>query len=318
MKVVAENRMKGMIMAIIGAGLWGVSGTVAQQLFQQLNISTEWLVTVRLLISGIILLLLSSCSPNRDQIFGIWKHKSESIKILLFGILGMLGVQYTYFASINVGNAAVATLLQYLAPIFITLYLIIKCKNIPTKIDAVSIFLALLGTFLLLTNGSTDNLTVPMSAIIWGVLSGLSLAFYTLYSKGLLQKWASSIVVGWGMIIGGIGLILLHYISTKEMIVLTRIDNLTLEAFLLIGFVVIFGTLIAFYLYLESIRYITPKETSLLGCTEPLAAIITSVLFLQVPFGFFQSVGTLSVLIMVFLLSQKPSSSEKPSTIIEG
>src|SRR5690349_18604651 len=103
--------MKGMIMAIIGAGLWGVSGTVAQQLFQQLNISTEWLVTVRLLISGIILLLLSSCSPNRDQIFGIWKHKSESIKILLFGILGMLGVQYTYFASINEGNAAVATLL---------------------------------------------------------------------------------------------------------------------------------------------------------------------------------------------------------------
>lgn len=318
MKVVAGNRMKGMIMVITGAGLWGVSGTVAQQLFQQLNISTEWLVTVRLLISGIILLLLSSCSPNRYQIFSIWKHKSESIKILLFGILGMLGVQYTYFASINEGNAAVATLLQYLAPIFITLYLIIKCKNIPTKIDAVSIFLALLGTFLLLTNGSTDNLTVPMPAIIWGVLSGLSLAFYTLYSKGLLQKWASSIVVGWGMIIGGIGLILLHFISTKEMILLTRIDNLTLESFLLIGFVVIFGTLIAFYLYLESIRYITPKETSLLGCTEPLAAIITSVLFLQVPFGFFQSVGTLSVLIMVFLLSQKPSSSEKPSTIIEG
>ncbi|MBM7111275.1 putative inner membrane transporter YicL [Brevibacillus laterosporus] len=318
MKVVARNRMKGMIMVVTGAGLWGISGTVAQQLFQQVNISTEWLVTVRLLISGMILLLLSSCSPNRYQIFGIWKHKNESIKILLFGVLGMLGVQYTYFASINEGNAAVATLLQYLAPIFITFYLIIKCKNIPTKKDAVSILLALLGTFLLLTNGSTDNLTVSKPAIIWGILSGLSLAFYTLYSKGLLEKWASSIVVGWGMIIGGIGLTILHFISTKKFVLLARIENVTLEAFLLIGFVVIFGTLIAFYLYLESIRYITPKETSLLGCTEPLAAIITSVLFLHVPFGFFQSVGTLSVLIMVFLLSQKPSPSEKQSNIIDS
>ncbi|QOT01333.1 EamA family transporter [Brevibacterium sp. JNUCC-42] len=312
------NRFKGMVMVITGAGLWGISGTAAQQLFQQVNISTEWLVTIRLLISGMILLLLSSFSPKRYQIFGIWKDKKESVKIILFGIVGMLGVQYTYFASINAGNAAVATLLQYLAPIFITFYLIIKCKKFPTKIDTISIFLALLGTFLLLTNGSTENLTVSKPAIIWGILSGLTLAFYTLYSKGLLDKWASSIVVGWGMIIGGIGLTLLNFISTRKIIFLSRIENITLETFLLIGFVVIFGTLIAFYLYLESIRYITPKETSLLGCTEPLAAIISSVLLLHVPFGIFQSVGTLSVLVMVFLLSQKPSTSGKNSNVIDS
>ncbi|RAP29211.1 hypothetical protein C2W64_04158 [Brevibacillus laterosporus] len=318
MKEIDGNRFKGMVMVITGAGLWGISGTVAQQLFQQVNISTEWLVTIRLLISGMILLLLSSFSPKRYQIFGIWKDKKESVKIILFGIVGMLGVQYTYFASINAGNAAVATLLQYLAPIFITFYLIMKCKTFPTKIDTISIFLALLGTFLLLTNGSTDNLTVSKPAIIWGILSGLTLAFYTLYSKGLLDKWASSIVVGWGMIIGGIGLTLLSFISTRKIIFLSRIENLTLETFLLIAFVVIFGTLIAFYLYLESIRYITPKETSLLGCTEPLAAIISSVLLLHVPFGIFQSVGTLSVLVMVFLLSQKPSTSGKNSNVIDS
>ena len=35
-----------------------------------------------------------------------------------------------------------------------------------------------------------------------------------------------------------------------------------------------------FYLYLDSIRYLTPK-TTLFGCTEPLAAIISSVLILR-------------------------------------
>lgn len=182
----------------------GLIRTVAQQLFQYENVSTEWLVTIRLLISGAILLIMSSFGANKKEIFGIWKQKSDANKIILFGLLGMLAVQYTYFASIKEGNAAVATLLQYLAPIFITVYLLFKWSVRPSKIDYISITLSLVGTFLLLTNGSVHNLAVSTPAIIWGVLSGLSLAFYSLYSKELLEKWSSSVIVGWGMIIGGL------------------------------------------------------------------------------------------------------------------
>lgn len=198
-----SNRLKGIIMVIIGACLWGLSGTAAQQLFQYDNVSTEWLVTIRLLISGIILLIISSFGTRKKEIFGIWKQKSDAIKMILFGLFGMLAVQYTYFASIKEGNAAVATLLQYLAPIFITVYLLFKWNVRPSKIDFISITLSLVGTFLLLTNGSVHNLAVSTPAIIWGILSGLSLAFYSLYSKELLEKWSSSVIVGWGMIIGG-------------------------------------------------------------------------------------------------------------------
>ena len=58
------------------------------------------------------------------------------------------------------------------------------------------------------------------------------------------------------------------------------------------------------YLYLDSIRYLTPKETTLFGCTEPLAAIISSVLILHVPFQSFQLLGALCVIVMVLILSQ--------------
>lgn len=162
-----KGRLKGIIMVITGASLWGLSGTAAQQLFQQENVSTEWLVTVRLLISGSILLLFSSFGSKKSEVFGIWKQKSDANKMILFGLLGMLGVQYTYFASIDAGNAAVATLLQYLAPIFITIFLIFKWNIRPTKIDSISIALSLVGTFFLLTNGSIHNLAVSTPAVIW-------------------------------------------------------------------------------------------------------------------------------------------------------
>ncbi|EEL51301.1 EamA family transporter [Bacillus cereus] len=304
-------------MVITGASLWGLSGTAAQQLFQQEHVSTEWLVTIRLLISGSILLLFSSFGSKKSEVLGIWKQKKDANKLVLFGLLGMLAVQYTYFASIKEGNAAVATLLQYLAPIFITVYLIFKWNIRPTKIDFISIALSLIGTFFLLTNGSIDNLAVSTPAIIWGILSGLSLAFYSLYSKELLEKWSSSVIVGWGMIIGGVGVTILYFFSTNEFILLSGMKYLQLNNLFLIAFVVIFGTLIAFYLYLDSIRYLTPKETTLFGCTEPLAAIISSILILHVPFQSFQLLGALCVIVMVLVLSQKPDEGKPKLRLVE-
>ena len=46
----------------------GLVGTAAQQLFQYDNISTEWLVTIRLLISGVILLIISSFGTRKRNI----------------------------------------------------------------------------------------------------------------------------------------------------------------------------------------------------------------------------------------------------------
>ncbi|PFD95626.1 EamA family transporter [Bacillus cereus] len=315
MNINKKNRIKGMIMVVIGASLWGLSGTVAQQLFQKEGISTEWLVTIRLLLSGITLITISIFGQNKKEILGIWKNKTEAIKLVIFGTIGMLGVQYTYFASINEGNAAVATILQYLAPLFITIYLIMKYKSLPTKGEVLAITLAILGTFLLLTNGSINNLTVSIPAIIWGVLSGLSLAFYTLYSKGLLENWSSAVLVGWGMIIGGLGVTILQFATKREVVFLANIPNLDVYTLLLIAFVVIFGTLISFYLFLDSIRYISPKETTLLGCTEPLASILSSVIILHIPFLFFQIIGAICIIVVVIVLSKKPAETESDLAI---
>ncbi len=86
----------------------------------------------------------------------------------------MLLVQYAYMASINYGNAAIATLLQYIAPVYITLWFIIRKKETFKLFDVIAILLTLTGTFLLLANGSLDSLMVSSSSMIWGIISGLS------------------------------------------------------------------------------------------------------------------------------------------------
>lgn len=150
-----------------------------------------------------------------------------------------------------------------------------------------------------MTNGAANELTVSLVSVIWGVLSGVALAFYTLSSALLLKKWNSLIVVGWGMMIGGAAmcLILPSIFSTNIIF--------GMDTWLLILFVVVFGTLIAFLLFVESIRHLSPTESSLLSSVEPLSAVAASFVFLHVSFGEWQMVGALCIIGTVGMLSVK-------------
>lgn len=59
----------------------------------------------------------------------------------------------------------------------------------------------------------------------------------------------------------------------------------------------------AFYCYLESLKYLMPSESSILGCIEPLSATILSVLWLNVTFGLPELIGTICIITTVITLS---------------
>lgn len=303
------NRRKGLFLIIIGAIFWGVGGTVAKKLFQQYAIDVNWLVTTRLLIAGLLLLAVQFFRKDHSQILGIWKNRRTALQLIIFALVGMLGVQYTYMASIKHGNAAVATLLQYLAPVIIIVYLILSKQSVLTRKDLLTVSLALVGCFFLLTNGSFSQLSVPPLAIVWGILSGLALAFYTLYAVSLLKQYDSLVIVGWAMIIGGFALSFIHPPWQMDF------KRLTLEAYLYLVFIIIFGTMIAFWFYIESLQSLTPKESSLLGSIEPLAAVLTTVFWLKESFGIFQWLGTTCIVIMILLLALNKDASSKTSQL---
>lgn len=288
-------RIKGILLVIIGSMLWGVSGTVAQFLFQKKGFSPEWLVVIRLLASGAILLSYTFIK-GKDDIWQVWKSKSTSFSLIIFSVIGMLGVQYTYFAAIKHGNAATATILQYLSPVIITCYLIIKNKKIPSYHETLAILLAMFGTFLIITKGSLNTLSISNLALFWGISAALTSAFYTLYPRYLLATYGSAIVVGWGMLIGGIAFSFIHQPWNFS-------GHWTAASILAVLFVVIFGTLIAFYCYLDSLKYIKPTEASVLSSMEPLSAAFLSVLWLHVPLDIAQWFGTICIIITIIILS---------------
>ncbi|UPK42016.1 EamA family transporter [Paenibacillus pabuli] len=300
---IQRSRKSGIFFVLTGAISWGIGGTVSQKLFQQYGIEINWFVTIRLLIAGILLLAVQSFTTRRSQIFDVWKKKKTAFQLIIFGLFGMLAVQYTYMASIHHGNSAVATLLQYLSPVMIMVYMIWRKQAALTRKDMISAILAMSGCFLLLTNGSLSQLSVPLPAVLWGLLSGVAAAFYTLYAVKLIEKFDSLVVVGWAMIIGGAAMSIIHPPWKMDF------ASLRLETYGYLAFTIILGTMIAFWFYIESLKSLTAKETSLMGSAEPLAAVGTTVIWLHEPFGLFQWLGTACIIGLMLLLQ---SSHPKP------
>lgn len=288
------SRLTGIMLVLTAAIFWGVSGVVAQYLIER-GYSVEWLVSVRLLSSGFILLLYTRLK-TKINIWEIWQFRFDAIRLIIFSIFGMLAVQYTFFAAIQYSNAATATILQYLAPIIIALYITFKSRKLPTRNELFAIILAFIGTFLLVTKGSVGGLSISGWALFWGLGSAFALAFYTLNPNILLARWGSNLIVGWAMIVAGVSFSLYHPPWKFDAI-------LSVNIVVALGFIIIFGTVLAFNFYLLSLKFIRPSEASILASAEPLSAAFISVLWLGVAFGIAEWIGTSLIICTVVLLT---------------
>ncbi len=298
-----SDHFKGFLLALIASVLWGISGTFAQFLFQRRGINVEWLITTRMLIAGFMLLMIAAFNKNPD-LWKIWKIKRDAIQLLLYSITGILAVQYTYFAAIKHSNAATATVLQFAAPVLIAIYLAFKNHKFPKTFEFVAILLAVLGTFLLVTHGNIHSLSISGIAFFYGIASAFSFAIYTLQPIALLKKYSSTVIIGWGLFIGGVAF---SFIKAPWIVE----GDWDVYTFSYTSFIILFGTFAAFYFYLKAVKLIGGQKTSLLSSAEPLSATILAILWLNIPFETIDWIGSICIISTVFLLGKK----EKPFAV---
>ena len=298
-----KNDNTGMLSTFVGGTLWGINGVMGNYLFLNKNVTTPWLIPYRLILAGFLLLGYLYYKKG-SKIFDILKNPKDLLQIVLFGLIGMLGTQYTYFSAIQFSNAAIATVLTYFGPTLVLIYMCLREKRKPLKYEIVSICLSSFGVFLLATHGDITSLQISFKALAWGILSALSVVFYTVQPESLLKKYGASIVVAWGMMIGGIFIAFV----TKPWNINVTFDFIT---FLVLMLIIVFGTIIAFILYLTGVNIIGPTKASIIACIEPVAATICAILFLGVTFDFLDVIGFICIISTIFIVAYFDKKAKK-------
>ncbi len=210
----------------------------------------------------------------------------------------MLGAQYAFIETVHISNAVTATLFQFLGPVFITIYVAFEQRKFPASMQLLAIVTALTGTYFIITNGSIENIVLSKEAIIFGLLTAIGFAFYTLHPASLIKECGTTLVIGWGMLIGGIALLICnrsfgwHELS----------QTFTTKTFSMLILIIISGTL-SFLLYIGSLKYLAATETSILSSIEPLVAAIVSIAWLNESFGAYQLLGGVCIVLSVIFLT---------------
>ena len=298
-KICMETKIKlrGMTLASLASSLWAVSGISGEILFKKFNFSSDWLVSTRTLISGILLFLIV-IFIEKKSILRPLKNKIDCAGIILFGTAGMYLVQYTYFKTIELSNVSFATILQFTAPFFIFIYESIKNKKVPAVSTVILLFMTILGVVFIATKGNFSNLSVSLEALLLGVISAIMIAFYSTYPKKLLKKYGSITVVGWGMIVGSIISNVIHPIWKIE-------GDINTQSIIQVMIVVILGTSIAYLIYIASLNYISSSLAGILTAFEPVLAAILSVAIFGLKFSFIEIVGFVLVFVSIFILEKR-------------
>nr|WP_295258711.1 EamA family transporter [uncultured Blautia sp.] len=288
-----NNTIRGYMLAILGGVSWGISGVCSQYLFMKYEVSADWLTAVRMLLSGILLLMLA-LQREHMRVFKIWKERKDVVWLIAFGLAGLLLCQYTFLAAIKYSNSATATVLQSLNVVLMAIVMSVWNKKRMSKIQIAAIILAISGTYLIATKGNPMSIDISAKGLTFGILAAVGVVVYTLLSRPIIASWGNLTITGWGMLIGGMVL----FVVTRAWIFPTNLD---FPAWIIIAVIVIIGTAVGFSVFLESVKYIGPVKSTLLGCLEPASATILSALVLGTRFTVVELIGFVLVVGTVFL-----------------
>ncbi len=272
---------------------WASSGMAAQHFFTQCELSAMDLTVFRMTTTSLLMLALTVYRGRFRKNMAVMKREPRLwAELLFYGVVALMAMQYTYFQAIDLGNAAVVTVLQYTCPAMVICWLALSNRKWPDKGSVIAVILAITGTFFLATGGHVDKLSMTAECFYYTMASAVFYAIAAVYPKHLQRKMDNSFLLFWGMLIGGISASFLtddfNYFNFFHW-------NLAFDLF-----VIIFcGTAVAFVCYNAGLARLSADQASITTTVEPVASVILSYFIFGQTFGLAETLGIVMIVVAI-------------------
>jgi len=286
-----KNEIQGYAYILTGASLWGISSVVAKSLFN-IGLPPGELVLVRLTLAAFTLGLILAFFDRRS----LFISYKDLPYFIVFGCVGVSGMQFTYYYTISKINVGPAILLQYLQPVWVSIYAFLFQNEPVSRRKVTALCLALLGCYLLVGGYQTDLLKLNKVGILSGVIASFFFTFYALYGERGLKKYGPWTLIfygfGWGAI--------LYLILIPPIRVIA--GGHSLKVWIAFLYIAIFSTLLPFGFYFKGIERIRATRASITATWEPVIAGFTAYFILGEILHPLQVLGGVGVIAAVILL----------------
>lgn len=303
----------GVAMYLIAAFLFALNGVLAKA---ALNAGLDPVHLTELRNAGAMVVLLAFVTVrHRDR---LQITRAELPFLIAYGVIAFTLVQFLYFLTISRLPVGIGTLLAFLAPVVVALWLRFGRRQPVGNRIWVAIALTIAG--LAMVAQIWKGATLDALGVAAGLALALALAAYWLLGESGQERRDALSLTMWGFVFATVTWsVIAPWWSFPWEVLGYRTEPLVsgwpaLPVWSLMVWGVLLGTIAPFLLVLGSLRRVGAQRAGIVGTTEPLWAGLIALLLLGETITPVQGLGGLVVLagVVVAETSRQPAISVTP------
>lgn len=296
-----QRTYTGELMLISGALLFALNGAVAKVV---LNAGLPAMRMTEIRSMGAFAVLALYLLIRRRASLRVTRKQLPFL--VLYGIAGFAAVQVFYFFTIGRLPVGIGLLFEFTAAVWLVLYARFVRKEDVKRRFYFAVALSLIGLSLvanIFTGIKLDTLGVAA-----GIIASFSLALYYLLGQHGVSQRDSISLTTYGFLFATLFWFVVQPIWSFPWSIMSQslpiggaLSSVMAPGWMLIGYIVIFGTVAPFLLVITALNHTTPARAGMIGMLEPVSASVVTWVWLGESLSFVQVIGGVIVLIAIGL-----------------
>ncbi len=289
----------GAVMYLIAAFLFALNGSVAKAQIEA-GLSPAEVTEIRTIGCALLLLIyILIVNPGSLKV-----RRTEIPFLLLFGVLAYALTPFLFFLSVELLPVAIASLLAFLAPVLVALWL----RYVKHEAVGRSIWLSLVLVVggLILVSQVWSGMTLNPLGVFFGLLTAAALAAYLILGEAGARRRDVMSLAFWGFAIATVTWSILapwwnfpwNLLTTTTSLFDGAVTGIPVWSLVIVMIAI---SVIPFVLVLMSLQRIGAQRGGILGTTEPLWAALLAFILLGEVLSPIQGLGGLVVLVGVIV-----------------
>lgn len=254
------NRQKGVFLAVLCPCLWGIMGIFVRNITST-GIGVVDVSFFRCAASGLLLLLLFALTKPRVLKIS-WRGR---LTCACYGIVSYSLSFVAYSISVSRIPVAVATILMFLCPVWVTLFSVLLFHDKVDRQKILAIAVCLCGAVLSADLLSVGEVRLDAIGMLMGLFNGVGAALQIVVPRYFSDRYSKDTMLVYGFL--GAAAALAFFVNVQE--IETAFQNHSgWELGASIFVVSVLCTMVANAAFLKSTEYIEGTESSILSALE--------------------------------------------------
>jgi drug/metabolite transporter (DMT)-like permease len=275
-----DNTTKGVLLTLLVATLWGISGAVAGGVFDV--ISPARVTQSRALIAVVVLVPYAAHRGVLRLDGGFWKFALLGLNLAI--------VNVTFFWALEALGVGPGATIQFLAPILVLGWMMVVHKVHVRSLVWVAAVFAVVGVGLVTQAWMLEESDVL--GVLSGLVSAVAFASYLLYGEYLGKTYKPAQIAAWGFVFAAVIWLVVLPIWTFP----TDIGAAAWRDLLIIG---VLGTAVPFIIQFGALRLTSSGVVGVVATAEPAIAAIAAAIMLGQALEPIQWIGVVVVVVAI-------------------